>query len=484
MTARPLVVVVVIVGTSCTTVPPVETPKLDVAMPAQWTAAAVPIGQIDPDWWNDFGDPGLSGAVETALAQNFDLQSAAARLEQAAADARIATGTLQPTVQASYSSSRRKQNFVGFPIPGAEGRVLSTISTNHGVSLDVSWEIDLWRRLRADAQAALADLQRSAADLRGVQLSLAGQTVKAWFAIAESQQQVMLSQATVRSFRESADQVRVRFEAGIRPALDLRLALLNLANAEALLDQRQQQLDASTRQLDVLVGRYAVGTIEMPGPLPVALPDGPGGLPADLVGRRPDLVSAERQVAAAEARLGVARTQLLPTIALTVATGTATNALRSLVDGEFGIWSLLGNVVAPLWQGGRLRAQINRAEARSAEVLATYANTALQAYTEVETALAAEQFLVDRVTHLTTSVEQARAAELHADERYRTGLDNYITVLESQRSAAQAEGDLIAARRQRLENRVDLYLALGGGFEQLEAPLQMGIADNDVNNQQ
>ena len=475
MSPRPVLAVWLIAVAGCATAPPIEVPQLDVTVPEAWTAAAVPAGQIDVEWWSDFDDPGLSAAVDTALERNYDLQAAAARLEQAAADARIASADLQPSVQTSYTGSRRKQNFVGFPIPGAEGRVLSTVSSNQGVSLDVSWELDLWGRLRANAQASLADLQRSAADLRGAQLSLAGQTVKAWFAIAEAQQQVDLSRQTVASFRESADVVRERFEAGIRPALDLRLALLNLSNAEALLQQRLQQFDATTRQLEVLLGDYADGTIGTPPALPTAAPDIPTGLPAELVGRRPDLVAAERQIAAAEARLGVARKELLPRITLTGATGRASDSLRSLIDGDFSVWSILGNVVAPLWQGGRLRAQVSRAEARAAEVLATYANTALRAYAEVETALAAENFLDEREDHLETSVEQARAAERLANERYLAGLDIYITVLDSQRSAVQAEADLIAARRLRLENRVDLYLALGGGFEQLESPFELGL---------
>ena len=206
-------------------------------------------------------------------------------------------------------------------------------------------------------------------------------------------------------------------------------------------------------------------------------------MPADLVGRRPDLVAAERSLAASQARLGIARTELLPQISLTAATGSATNALRSLINGDFSVWSFLGNIVAPLWQGGRLRAQISQAEARSAEALATYANTVLAAYAEVETALAAEQFLREREQHLTTSVTQARAAEQLADERYRAGLETYITVLDSQRSAVQAEADLLAARRLRLENRVDLYLALGGGFEQLESPFQLETNDEDDTNE-
>ena len=245
-----------------------------------------------------------------------------------------------PSLQASYNGIRRKQNFVGFPIPGAEDRVLSTVFTNQSSSFDISWEVDLWRKLRAGEQAALAELQRSAAELRGAQLSIAGQTAKAWFAIAEAQQQVSLSEATVANFLESSERVRDRFEAGIRPALDLRLALLNVSNAEAQLDQRRQQLDASRRQLDVLLGRYADGTLPTPENLPATPSTVPGGLPADLVSRRPDLVAAERAVAASEARLQVARRELLPTISLTANTGTSTNALKSLLNGDFSVWGL------------------------------------------------------------------------------------------------------------------------------------------------
>ena len=479
--SRPLTPFALLVALGgCASAPPVTAPALGVTVPAAWTADAVPAGHVSVDWWTDFGDGDLSATVETVLVRNLDLQAEAARLEIAAADARIAAADLYPAVDASYTGARRRQNFVGFPIPGAEGRVLSTISTNHGVSLDVSWEIDLWGRLRGNNQAALADLQASAADLRGAQLSMAGQTVKAWFVIAEAQQQITLSRETVESFRESAERVRDRFEAGIRPALDVRLALLSLSNAEAVLQQRLQQFDSASRQLKVLRGEYADDTIDTPFSLPAATPVVPGGLPADLVARRPDLVAAERDLAAAEARVGVARRDLLPRISLTAGTGTATDALRSLVNGDFSVWSLVANVAAPLWQGGRLRAQIGRAEARSAEALAIYTNTALTAYAEVETALAAEQFLQERERHLATSVEQSRAAERLADERYRTGLETYITVLESQRSAVQAESDLITARQLRLENRVDLYLALGGGFEQIESPFQLAANEDDV----
>ncbi|MXY18100.1 MAG: efflux transporter outer membrane subunit [Acidobacteria bacterium] len=468
---------------ACATAAPVAVPDIGVPVPPTWTAAASPAGRITADGWKGFGANGRAAAVEAALTGNFDLQAAAFRLEIAASDARTARAELFPSIDASYTGARQRQNFVGFPIPGAEDEVLSTIFTNHGVSLDVSWEIDLWGRLRAATQVVLADLQASAADLRATQLSMAGQTAKAWFAVAEAQQQIELSRTTVESFRESAERVRGRFEAGIRPPLDLRLALLNLSNAEALLQQRRQQFDSAARQLKVLLGEYADDAIAMPLDLPDLTADVPAGLPAQLVSRRPDLVAAERRLASFEARVGVAQTNRFPNLTLTARGGTATDALKSLVYGDFSVWALLANVTAPIWQGGRLREEVTRAEAQSAEALATFANTALTAYAEVETALAAEAILLEREQQLAASVEHAQGAARLAYERYLTGIDNYITVLESQRSAAQAEGELIAARRLRLENRVDLYLALGGGFEQLRSPVEL-IAVGDAGDQQ
>jgi len=474
MTRWSLIWLTVLVS-SCATAPPIDPPALEIVTPDSWTTT-VDIGPTpDYAWWSDFGDRALDEAVNTALAQNYDLQAAAARLEQAAADSRLAAADLQPIVEAGLNGSRRRQNFIGFPIPGSEGRVLSTEFANYGVSLDTVWEIDLWGRLRSGVRAAMADLQSRAADLRGAQLSIAGQTVKTWFAIAEAQQQLRLAEATVASFSTSSGHVRERFEQGLRPSLDLRLSLSNLSNAEALRDLRRQQMDASIRQLEALLGRYASATLSTPSTLPDTPPGIPGGLPSELVSRRPDLIAAERRIAAASQRLNVTRSDLYPRFSLTGSAGTATGALTDLIDGNFGVWSLLGNLLQPVFQGGRLRAGIDRAEARAAEELATYANTALQAFAEVETALAAATLLAQRERHLRVSVEQSRAAESLADDRYRTGLEDYITVLESQRLALQAEGDLITARRQRLENHVDLYLALGGGFGQLTSPVTVSL---------
>ena len=459
----------------CASAPPVHDLGFDAPVPDQWTAVSTPPGDVGPTWWQDFDQADLNLAVETALQRNYDLQAAAARVEQAQAQARIAGADLQPQVQLGLGAARRKQNFIGFPIPG-EG-IPSSTSTNMGVSLDITWEIDLWGRLGARASAALADYQLTAADFHGARLSIAGQTAKAWFTTGAAYEQVRLAEQTVSSFFSATEQVRQRFLSGIRPPLDLRLSLANLAGAEALLELRREQLDRSVRQLEVLLGRYPGRSVTTPEQLPDTPGAIPAGLPSELIARRPDLAVAERRLAAADQRWLAARRDLYPRLSLTASGGTATRALVDLVDGNFGVWSLVGNLVQPIFQGGRLRANVDRADGASDEAVAMYAGTALRAYAEVESSLAAEKTLAERERHLTDAAQQSRAAERLAEDRYRRGLSDYITVLESQRRALNAESERIDARRVRLENRVDLYLALGGGFDRSEISLDSLTAE-------
>jgi outer membrane protein TolC len=182
------------------------------------------------------------------------------------------------------------------------------------------------------------------------------------------------------------------------------------------------------------------------------------------VSRRPDLVAAERRVAAADLRVKEARRSLYPRLSLTASGGTSTEEFRDLLDQDFRVWSLIGNLTQPLFQGGRLLANVDRNEAIARETLAGFASAVLNAYAEVESALAAESYLAERVDHLERATEQSVAAQELAEDRYRSGLEDYVTVLESQRRALTNESSLLAARRERLDNRVNLFLALGGGY--------------------
>ena len=471
-----LIVAASLLAAGCVSAPKKMASDPAAAPPEAFTASSESGPAVSGEWWKDFLQPGLEETVAAALERNYDLRAAAARVGQAAARARIAVADLKPSVGASFGGARRRQNFVGLPIPGNEGGVLTSTSTTYGVSLDVSWEIDLWGRLSARARAAVADLQVSAADYSGARLSVAGQTIKTWFAIAESAEQVQLSEDTVAAFEGTAARARRRFESGVGPSVDLRLALANLAAANALLQQNRQRLDAATRQLEILVGRYPGATIERPDTLP-SLPESvPGGLPAELLARRPDLVSAERRLAAADSRWYAARRDLYPRISLTVSGGRTSAALGDLTSGNFNVWSLVGNLVQPIFQGGRLRAAVDFEQAGMDERAAAFAAAALRAYSEVESALIAERLLRQQESFLNEAATQSLAAQQLSEDRYRLGVASFLEVLEAQRRALQSRSALLSTRRQALDNRVDLYLALGGGFEESEVDLEAAIA--------
>jgi len=454
--------------TSCAWPPDVEHPDLEFDQPEQWTSGSDDSGELEPhicvEWWTAFGDRAVDAAVLTALRQNHDLQAAAARVARAAAEARIAGADLQPSLGVGLSGARQRTNYVGLPFPGGEDQVISSTYENFGVSLDVTWELDLWERLRSTARAALADFQAAGYDYEGAYLSIAGQTVKACFAVAEARQQISLAEKTVESYRRSTDIVSARYKGGVRSPLEVRLALSNLSDAEANLELRHQRLDAARRQLDLLLGRYPGARTEAPHSLPDVPSPVPPGLPAALLSRRPDLAASERRLTATLERQDAARAALYPRISLTASGGTASNELSDLLDMDFKVWSVVGNLVQPIFQGGRLRAGVDRADAQRAEALAAWAAAVLKSFAEVETALTAERLLAEREVHLDSAARHAEAAEALAVDRYRSGLEEYITVLESQRAALLNRSRHLTVRRELLDNRVDLILALGGGF--------------------
>ena len=451
----------------CAAPPPRERPEIRVASPETWTATNVSAGAVEADttrWWVYFDSPELDGLIGEALAHNFNIMGAVARVDAAAAAAKAAGADRLPNLSAGFNASRRKQNLIGIPIPGAGG-VISTRSTSFGVSLDVLWELDLWGRIRSGQAAAIADLQASWADLAAIRLSIAGQTAKAYFATIESASQLELARETVESYRLSAEQVRSRYEAGVRTSLDLRLALSSLYGAEALLELRKQQLDAATRGLEILLGRYPAGALAPGSSLPPVSVEIPPGLPSDLIVRRPDLLAAERRYAAATKRVSQARRAFFPRITLTGGAGTLTQELADIASGDFSVWSVAAGLTQPLFQGGRLKASLNQSHAFADQSLADYALALLNAFREVESALFAEEALRRREAALTRAIEQSEAARELAEREYNSGLTAYVTVLETQRRELASRSELLTVRRERLDARVNLHLALGGGFD-------------------
>jgi outer membrane protein, multidrug efflux system len=441
-------------------------PRVDLDLPPGWTAEALNprvVSDGEVSWSRLLGLPEVDAIVAEALARSPDMTVAAARVEQAAARARIAGADRYPQVAASVDAARRRQNFIGFPIPGSEeGAVFSTTTTTYGVGLNLSWEIDLWGRIRAGHRAGLADLDAALADLRGARLSLAAQSVKAWIALIEADQQRGLAAETLENRRSAEQRLARRYEQGLTPAIDLRLARTNVAMATSMLSQRERQRDAAARQLEILLGRYPSAMLDAGKVLPTVPDTIAAGIPADLISRRPDLVAVEQRLKASGFRAEQARAGLYPQFRLTGSAGTLTDEMSRLLDGDFSVWSFAVGILQPIFQGGRLRANVDLAEAVEDEVAGAFVRAVLIAFAEVESSIVAEASLATQEAALEDATRNAIAAQQAADERYLAGLSDYLLVLETQRQALDAESRLLEVRRQRVSALVDLILALGG----------------------
>jgi NodT family efflux transporter outer membrane factor (OMF) lipoprotein len=442
--------------------PPASEADLGIDVPTTWGTTETPpdTALLADGWWRSFGDHDLDRLVDAALVGNRDLRAALARLQAAAQSRVIAGANVFPQVDAGLDATRSRRLFLGFPFAGGTP---SSTTTTLGLNLNVQWEIDVWGRIRSGEAAAIADLQAAAADHEAARLSLVGQVCKAWFTVGEARQQLELALATADSVRATTEDVRDRYRRGVRPAFDVHLAETNLANAEAAVARRRDLLQQALRQLDVIVGRYPRGATPAPEALP-GLPPVPAGLPSDLLQRRPDLAAAERRLAATGCRVEAATAALYPRLSLTASGGTTSTELEDLVDDDFRIWSLGANLLQPLFHGGALRADVARSQALRDEALARYGGAVLRAFAEVEQALAADSLLAARHAALARAADHAGKARDLARQRWQLGIADFLAVADGQRQSYVAEAARIEQERQRLDNRVDLFLALGGGF--------------------
>lgn len=443
----------------------------DAEIPASWSASEAAAGGVDHRWVERFRDADLISAVEEALASNPDLQGARARLEIARENARLAGVPMNPTSNAFFDTNRQKRNFIGFPAfgpGGGEDGASSNTTDSFGLSLDVSWEIDLWGRMRAGASAAVGELQATDAELRGAHASLAARVAKSWFALAESRMQLALAEETEVRYRETEQVVRDRFETGGdekgATGAQLRLALSDISVAKASVAARKESIARVRRQLEALLGRYPKGEISGAAVLPDPPSFPPAGLPSELLTRRPDIQAAERRFAAQGQRIREAKLAVFPSFSLTGRMGTSTEDLSDILDSSFGVWTLAGGLVQPILTGGQLSAEKLKRQAEQRQALAALQGTVLTACSEVETSLAVDRLLAEREEALAEAMSQAGEAADESRADYRSGVGDILTVLAAQNRALRARSDHLATMRARLDNRVDLHLALGGDY--------------------
>lgn len=462
------VLCVLILSGGCKTAPDRLGSNLDVHIPHTWGHAPDAKPFSGHNWIDSFDDPVLSQLVDRALANNFDLKSAAARVEAAIAQARIDSSGLWPQLSFAPGYQQAQVRSAGFG--SAQFGVFETI-------FNLSWEVDVWGRIRAFREASIQDAHAVNADFQAIRLSLAARVAQSYFALLEAKLQTQVAEQSVVDRGAIASLIEGRFERGLARGLDVRLALTDLANARSQLAQAKNQVQLVTRQLEILLGRYPDGSLPditdtaltaahipawqaLPDPPPVL----PAGLPSELLARRPDIIAAFTRLRAADARLESARKLLLPRITLTAAGGTRDVALTDLVDPRTAAWNIFAGAIQPLFTGARIRGGIHLTEARVEEVYNRYQEVALNAFREVEQALAAEEWLRAQEKSLREAVQQIEASRELALYSYRHGFIQILTLLDSYRSTLNAQSAHLAIQRQLLNNRINLYLALGGSI--------------------
>lgn len=452
----------------CKTAPERQASDLDVRIPQAWRHNSDSSQSSRQNWVDSFNDPVLSQLVDRALANNFDLKSAAARVEAAIAQARIDSAGLWPQLSFAPGYQQAQVRSAGFG--SAQFNVFETM-------FNLSWEVDVWGRIRAFREASVREAHAASADFQAARLSLAARVAQSYFALLEAKLQIQVAEQSVVDRGTIANLIQARFERGLARGLDVRLVSTDLANAKSQLAQAKNQRQLITRQLEILLGRYPDGSLpELSGAVAEisglqawqALPDPPpvlpAGLPADLLTRRPDLIAAFTRLRAADARLESAEKLLLPRITLTAAGGTRDVALTDLVDPRTAAWNVFAGAIQPLFTGGRIRGGIQLTQARVQEAYNRYQEVALNAFREVEQTLAAEEWLHQQENALREAVHQIGASRELALYSYRHGYIQILTLLDSYRSTLNAQNAHLTIQRQLLNNRINLYLALGGSF--------------------
>lgn len=434
----------------------------------QPAAAVAPVGAspaAELGWRAFFRDPRLQALIALSLVNNRDLREAVSRVEEARAQYGIQRGAQWPSIGAGIQGTRQRMP----PNMRVAGPDSSSVSSSYQAGIGLTtFEIDLFGRLRSLSEAAYQQYLATEQAQRSVHITLIGAVAQAYFTLRAADVQLDLTRKTLQSRQESYDLVRRRYDGGVASELDLNQAKGLLDSASADLAQLARIRAQSVNALTVLIGTPL--TQDLPMPMEFGrdqlLASIPAGLPSDLLVRRPDIMSAESQLQAANANIGAARAAFFPTISLTGMLGVASTSLGTLFHGGQGAWQFSPSITTPLFAGGSIREGLNLARARENIAVAQYEKSIQQAFREVSDALAGEATYtaqLDAQRALQTST--ARTLEL-SNLRYTNGIDSYLQVQNAQVDFFNAQLGLVQTGLNALVNRVELYKALGGGWQE------------------
>lgn len=445
---------IILLVTSCATNSP--EPLVDqevneaIEAPATWTINTVGDEDGPIQWLESFNDPVLLNLIEEGKANNSDLQIAAGNMDKAWLLAKQSGTALKPTADLSLGGTQ-------------SGSADSASSTgNIAVSLQVSWELDVWGRLRAGVRVAEASAQAAQADYIFAQHSLGANIAKTYFKVIEAKLQAEIARKNLEILKKTMRITQAKYDNGRASGQDIALNRANLmAVQEQLITIEGSKRDA-VRALEVLLGRYPNATTDIPNELPELPPAPPAGIPSEALERRPDIISAERQIAVAFNATDQAKAARLPQFALTSSFGGASNSLSDFLNPTNVAWQLGANLMAPLFDGGKREIDVEIATIEQKQAVADYVKKALTAFSEVENNLDQGGVLADRKAALSEVQTQSDKAYRIAQLRYKEGESGLLDTLQIQEQLIVAESNLLSVKRLQLDQRINLYLSLGG----------------------
>ena len=448
--------------------PDYHRPDTGIQVPAHYEQGSAEIVTPQPDdrWWEVYGEVEINRLVDEVFRNNLDIKKATAGILEVRSKFVQARADRFPSLSLQGQGERRERPIIGI-MPGESFSVLSETYT---FSLPASFEVDLWGRLARGQEAARADLLQAEENRRTVAQTVVAETISFYLLMESLERRIRIALDKIESYGQSLAFVEGRYERGLISILDVMQARSALAQAEAILPSLRQDLGITQQKLSVLAGRYPriIPPRLHPEDYYKRLEPVPPALPSDLLLRRPDIRAAEAGLSALNARVGVAKASRFPSISLTGTLGYSSNELDRLFRPESELWDIALGGVQSLFDAGKLKAGQRAAEARYQQGVAEYAKTVLTAFSEVEGALLTRKEQLDRRDRVLNQLMAARRTQKVAENRYRRGLVDYLTVLVAQQARFKAEEDLVLVDLAILSNRATLHRALGGGWGEKE----------------
>ncbi len=421
-------------------------------LPQNWNTGSTS-GQVSDAWLVELRDDELHAQVISAMQNNYQLAEQAARVEEARLQVRVSGADRFPELALTFDASRRRSVFFND---------LTPVIANYEIGASLNFQVDIWGQLNDAQKQASLTLLAAQASFRDAQHQLAANVSRAWFDVISASQLLRLFQERLSNLEVDSDIIERGYQQGLNSALDVYLTRATLEQERARIAEQKQQVVESRIALQLLLADYPDAQFEINKTLPVIDSRIPAGLPSQLMERRPDLQQAWLNLLATDAGLAVAHKQRFPRMSLTASITEASPKLGDLLSGGPLAWSLLGNLTQPLFNAGRLRALEGQARARVVQAEHQYLNQLYSALAEVENAISRNESLQEQYEATLESEKNAVAGLTLAFEQYQRGLVTYTTVLESQRRAFDAQSAVIELRNRLLQNRITLYLALGG----------------------